>query len=87
MDADGDDFKVAPKTMHKSYEIDYRSLSQGDVEKQMREDVEYICNILGVEVSYDGPLFRALYACADDVSRREAPPPSFCDICRGTRSA
>ena len=50
MDADGDDFKVAPKTMRKSYETDYRSLSQAEVEKQMREDVEYICNILGVEV-------------------------------------
>ena len=50
MDADGDDFKVAPKTMRKAYEIDYRSLSQTEVEKQMREDVEYICNILGVEV-------------------------------------
>ncbi|KAF8319545.1 hypothetical protein F5887DRAFT_928289 [Amanita rubescens] len=32
MDADGDDFKVAPKTMRKAYGIDYRSLSQTEVE-------------------------------------------------------
>ncbi len=58
MDADGDDFKVAPKTMRKAYEIDYRSLSQTEVEKQMREDVDYICNILGVEVGCG--IFRVL---------------------------
>lgn len=50
MDADADDFKVAPKTKRKSYEIDYRSLTQSEVEKQMQEEVDYICNILGVEV-------------------------------------
>lgn len=66
MDADGDDFKVAPKTMRKSYETDYRSLSQAEVEKQMREDVEYICNILGVEVCFF-LLFRTFGAGPDDV--------------------
>ena len=83
MDADGDDFKVAPKTMRKSYETEYRSLSQVEVEKQMRDDVEYICNILGVEVCW----FCAFCAGPDDVSSREAPLVYFCDICRGTRSA
>ncbi|KAF8343386.1 hypothetical protein F5887DRAFT_918607 [Amanita rubescens] len=68
MDADGDDFKVAPKTMRKAYEIDYRSLSQTEVEKQMRADVEYICNILGVEVGCG--IFRVLI-----LSGPAAPPP------------
>ncbi|KAF8629287.1 hypothetical protein AX15_003534 [Amanita polypyramis BW_CC] len=51
MDADGDDFKVAPKTTRKPYEIDYRSLSQAEVEKLMRDDIENICSVLGVEAS------------------------------------
>ncbi|KIL55610.1 hypothetical protein M378DRAFT_173495 [Amanita muscaria Koide BX008] len=60
MDADADDFKVAPKMKRKPYEIEYLSLSQGEVEKKMQEEVEYICNILGVEASTASLLLRHL---------------------------
>ena len=48
----GDDFKVPPKDKKKSYEVEYDSLSQSKVEKTIADDVEYICGILGVEVSH-----------------------------------
>lgn len=51
MDAFGDDFKVSTKGKHKSYEIDYESLTQNDVEKLMQADVEHISGIFGVDVS------------------------------------
>ncbi|PFH49009.1 hypothetical protein AMATHDRAFT_64008 [Amanita thiersii Skay4041] len=60
MDADGDDFKITPKNKRKSYEIEYHSLSQSEVEKQMREEVNYICNILGVEPSTASLLLRSM---------------------------
>lgn len=51
MDAFGDDFKVVPKGKRKSYEVEYESLSQGAVEKLIKDDVEHICGIFGVDVS------------------------------------
>lgn len=45
-----DDFKVASKGKRKSYEVEYESLSQQAVEKLMKQDVDHICGILGVEV-------------------------------------
>lgn len=45
-----DDFKTAAKGKLKSYEVEYESLSQADVEKLIREDTEHICGILGVDV-------------------------------------
>lgn len=51
MDTFGDDFHVAPKSKRKSWEIDYTSLSQSAVERLMKEDVDHICGIFGVNVS------------------------------------
>lgn len=44
------DFKISPATKHKSYEIDFDSLNQAQVEKQISLDVEHISGIFGVEV-------------------------------------
>lgn len=51
MDTFGDDFKVSTKGKKKSYEVDYDSLSQQQVEKLMQKDVDHICGIFGVDVS------------------------------------
>lgn len=51
MDAFNDDFKVTSKGKHKSYEIDYESLTQGAVEKLMQAEIEHISGIFGVDVS------------------------------------
>ncbi|RDB16827.1 E3 ubiquitin-protein ligase dbl4 [Hypsizygus marmoreus] len=58
MDAFGDDFKVVPKGKRKSFEIEYESLSQSDVEKLMKKDVEDIVGILGVDESTANLLLR-----------------------------
>jgi len=50
MDAFNDDFKIAPKGKKKSYEVDYKSLSQAAVEGLMRADTEHISAIFGVDV-------------------------------------
>lgn len=47
----GDDFKVVPKGKRKAYEVDYESLSQSAVERLIKEDVDYICSVCGVDVS------------------------------------
>ena len=39
------------RAKRKLYEIDYESLSQSAVEKLMQDDIDYICGILGVDVS------------------------------------
>ncbi|KAF9449651.1 hypothetical protein P691DRAFT_727578 [Macrolepiota fuliginosa MF-IS2] len=54
----GDDFKVTPKGKRKSYEVDYDSLSQSAVEKLVKEDVDYICSICGVDESVASLLLR-----------------------------
>ena len=54
MDAFGEDFKVVPKGKHKAYEVEYDSLSQAAVEKLMKQDVEHICGIFGVDVGISG---------------------------------
>jgi ariadne-1 len=52
MDGFNDDFKVtSSKGKRKSYEIDYESLSQTDVEKLMSQDIDHISGIFGVDVS------------------------------------
>ncbi|PPQ78849.1 hypothetical protein CVT24_002429 [Panaeolus cyanescens] len=58
MDTFGDDFKVSTKGKKKSYEVDYDSLSQQQVEKLMQKDVDHICGIFGVDVSTAGLLLR-----------------------------
>ena len=45
-----DDIKSAAKGKLKSYEVEYESLSQADVEKLIRDDTVHICGILGVDV-------------------------------------
>lgn len=52
MDNFGDDFKVNTKGKRKSYEVEYESLSQQAVEKLMQRDVDHICGIFGVDVSF-----------------------------------
>lgn len=52
MDDYPDDFKLNTSLQHKSYEVDYSSLTQSSVEKSMKEDIDHICGILGVEVSF-----------------------------------
>lgn len=59
MDAFGDDFKLAPKGKRKAYEVEYESLSQEAVEKLIKDDVEHICGIFGVDVSGDKHLLRS----------------------------
>lgn len=54
----GDDFRVAPKSKRKSYELDYDSLTQKAVEQLMESDVDYICGIFGVETSTAALLLR-----------------------------
>lgn len=54
MDAFGEDFKVVPKGKHKAYEVEYDSLSQAAVEKLMKQDVDHICGIFGVDVGTSG---------------------------------
>ncbi|EDR12004.1 uncharacterized protein LACBIDRAFT_246915 [Laccaria bicolor S238N-H82] len=58
MDAFGEDFKVVPKGKHKAYEVEYDSLSQAAVEKLMKQDVDHICGIFGVDVSTANLLLR-----------------------------
>jgi ariadne-1 len=55
---DMDDFKVAPKTTRKAYEIEYESLTQSAIEKLMERDVEHIRGIFGVDTSTAGLLLR-----------------------------
>ncbi|KAJ3757197.1 hypothetical protein EV360DRAFT_46521 [Lentinula raphanica] len=49
MDDYNDDFRISAGSKQKSYEVDYKSLSQSSVEKSMKEDVDHICGIFGVE--------------------------------------
>ncbi|KIK57966.1 hypothetical protein GYMLUDRAFT_75234 [Collybiopsis luxurians FD-317 M1] len=54
----GDDFKVATGSKPKSYQVDYTSLSQARVEHTMKEDVDHICGILGVDAGVASLLLR-----------------------------
>ncbi|KAG6827963.1 hypothetical protein H0H92_009822 [Tricholoma furcatifolium] len=49
MDTYEEDFRIAPKNKTKAYDIDYESLSQAAVEKRMKDDVEHIRGIFGVD--------------------------------------
>ena len=51
MDAFADDFKVPSHGNTKAYEIQYDTLTQADVEKQMQADADHISGIFGVDVS------------------------------------
>lgn len=51
MDDYNDDFRINTGPKRKSYEVDYTSLSQSSVEESLKEDVDHICGILGVDVS------------------------------------
>lgn len=51
MDDFPDEFKPNASLQNKSYEVDYTSLTQSSVGKLMKEDIDHICGILGVEVS------------------------------------
>ncbi|KAJ7646485.1 hypothetical protein FB45DRAFT_176976 [Roridomyces roridus] len=55
---DMDDFKVAPKTTRKAWEVQFDSLTQASIEKLMEKDVEHIRGILGVDESKAGLLLR-----------------------------
>lgn len=51
VDAFDTDYKFSSKGKRKVYEVDYDTLSQADIEKMMKEDVENISGIFGVDVS------------------------------------
>ena len=53
MDVDTFDaeYKISGKGKQKVYEVEFDSLTQADVEKMMRQDVEDISGIFGVDVS------------------------------------
>ncbi|KAF7300136.1 RBR-type E3 ubiquitin transferase [Mycena kentingensis (nom. inval.)] len=55
---DVDDFKIAPKTARKAYDLEYDSLSQPDIQRLMEQDVEHVRNILGVDQSTASLLLR-----------------------------
>lgn len=57
MEMDNEDYKVVSKGKLKSYEVEYESLSQVAVERLMQRDVDYICGILGVDVSFVSLIF------------------------------
>jgi ariadne-1 len=46
-----DDFRVALKDKRKAYEIDHESFSQAQVELLMKQDIDHISGICGVDVS------------------------------------
>ncbi|KAF5375469.1 hypothetical protein D9757_009943 [Collybiopsis confluens] len=54
----GYDFKVGSGSKHKSYQVDYTSLSQPRVEQTMKEDVDHICGIFGVDAGTASLLLR-----------------------------
>ncbi|KAJ4490967.1 RING-5 domain-containing protein [Lentinula aciculospora] len=58
MDDYNDDFKISTGSKRKSYEVDHTSLSQTSVEKSMKDDVDHICGILGVEPAAAALLLR-----------------------------
>jgi len=47
---DIDAFDVPIKGKEKSYHVDFTTLSKGDVDRAMNENVEYITGIFGIEV-------------------------------------
>jgi hypothetical protein len=85
MDYGGDDFKVSPRGKHKSYEVDYESLSQSAVENLMAEDVDYICSVCGVDVSSLAPVLSNPYLHFAFSCRRALRAYCF-GIASGTRS-
>ena len=46
-----DDFGVALKDKRKAYEIDHETFSQAQVEMLMKQDIDHISGICGVDVS------------------------------------
>ena len=55
---DAFDFKVPAKEARKSYEVDYESLSQQSVERQIQKDVDHISGMFGVDVCI--PILRSV---------------------------
>ena len=53
VDAFDTDYGLSRKGKGKLYEVDYDTLSQADIEKSMKEDVENISGIFSVDVSRD----------------------------------
>ena len=50
-DMDLDAFDVSGKGKQKCYEVDYTTLSQRDIEHLMRQDIDHISGIFGIDVS------------------------------------
>jgi hypothetical protein len=51
---------MVPAKEQKSYEVDYDSFGQQAVEKLVAREVDHICGIFGVDVSYLPEIFLAL---------------------------
>jgi ariadne-1 len=46
------EFRVVPeKDKHKAYDVEYQDLTQAKVQQMMDEDVTYVQDVLGVDVS------------------------------------
>ncbi|KAF5346316.1 hypothetical protein D9758_011530 [Tetrapyrgos nigripes] len=58
MDDYNDDFRVDTGSKKKAYEIDYQSLTQSDVEKLMKQDIDHVVGITGVDESTAALLLR-----------------------------
>ncbi|KZT04183.1 uncharacterized protein LAESUDRAFT_728418 [Laetiporus sulphureus 93-53] len=54
------DFNSAEHPLHKIYEVEYDSLSQTDIEKMMKADIDYISEICGVDIHAASLLLRYL---------------------------
>ena len=65
MDVDTFDaeYKISGKGKQKVYEVEFDSLTQADVEKMMRQDVEDISGIFGVDVSITDPQICGPLSC------------------------
>ncbi|KAJ3994649.1 hypothetical protein F5050DRAFT_448823 [Lentinula boryana] len=55
-----DDFRIPTKSKSKSYQVEYTSLTQSLVEKSMKEEVDHVSGIFGVEPSTATLLLRHL---------------------------
>jgi ariadne-1 len=69
-----DDFGVALKDKRKAYEIDHETFSQAQVEMLMKQDIDHISGICGVDVS----VTFTLAVLFDNTIDRPTPPRYCC---------
>ena len=72
------EFLPVPTKEKKSYEVDYDSLGQQAVEKLIAREVDHICGIFGVDVSY--PQDMSNHTLTRHHFSRRTRPASCCGI-------